>query len=81
MDKDPMEMTVEELDALYGKPHLLSKITHVLGCIGNIHHDRFTVEVITEDSKRAHVQFTQTALRNLMRLVESEFDVERPKAN
>jgi len=81
MDKQPMEMSIEELDALYGKPQLLSTITHVLGLHDNIHHDRFTAEFITEDSKRANIPFTQSALRDLLRLLEGRLGIERPKAN
>jgi hypothetical protein len=83
MNKDPMEMTIEELDVVYGKPHLFTTITHVLQCVSVGGHDRFTVEIITEDSQRLNIQFTQEALRNLMRLidVEGSLGVDRPKAN
>ena len=81
MDKNPMEMAAEELDALYGKPQMLTTITHVLGVQANINHDLFTVEILTEDSKRLNVRFTQAALLNLVACVGDQLNTERPKAN
>lgn len=59
MTKDPMEMAAEELDASYGKPLLLGTVTHILGLSQNANHDRFTVEVFTEDTKRLNIRFTE----------------------
>ena len=74
-------MAIEELDALYGKPALLATITHVLGSSGNVNHDLFTIEVLTEDSRRLNVRFTQAALRNLFALIGDQISAERPKAH
>ena len=76
-----MEMAIEELDALYGKPQLLTTITHVLGTGAKTHHDLFTVEILTEDRKRLYVRFTQIALRNLVAAVGDQLSTERPKAH
>ena len=82
MHKDPMEMAIEELDVVYGKPkRSVSVITHVLECIQSNNTDRFTFEVITEDLKRLELQFTQSALQTLTNLVGDNLNKERPKAN
>jgi hypothetical protein len=81
MSKDPMEMTVEELDVNYGKPELLGTVTHILGLSQNANHDLFTIEVLTEDTKRLNIRFTQAALRMLVELIGDGLSNERPKAN
>jgi len=74
-------MSIEELEAAYGKPELLSTITHVLAYSENVNHDRITVEVLTEDAKRLKIRFTQEALRSLIRLISDDPSKDRPKAN
>jgi hypothetical protein len=81
MSKDPIEMAVDELDAIYGKPELLGTITHILGLSQNENHDRLAVEVLTEDTKRYNIRFTEAALRTLVSLVGDGLSKERPKAN
>ncbi len=81
MNKEPMEMAIEELDAAYGKPQFLTTITHVLSCGENVHHDRFTMEAVTEDARRVNIQFTHCALRTLVQMIESSLRADRPKAN
>lgn len=81
MRKDPSEMMIEELDASYGQPQIISAITHVLALHENFHHDRFTIEVVTEVSQRLQIQFTQSALQALVRLIGDRVNVERPKCN
>ena len=81
VDQSETTRVSEELDALYGKPAALTTITHVLGKSGNINHDLFTIEVLTEDFKRLNVRFTQAASRNLFALIKDQIGVERPKAH
>lgn len=81
MRKDPMEMAIEELDAAFGRPQFLATITHILSCGENVHHDRFTVEAVTEDTRHISIQFSQSALRTLVQMVEASLRADRPKAN
>ncbi|MCP3447552.1 hypothetical protein [Bradyrhizobium sp. CCGUVB14] len=81
MSKDPMEMAVEELDAKYGKPELVGTVTHILELSQNDNHDRFAIQILTEDAKRLNIRFTQAALRTLLSLIGDDVSRERPKSN
>jgi hypothetical protein len=81
MNKDSIEMAIEGLDLLYGKPELVATITHVLGLSESLNHDLFTVEVITEGSKRLKIRLTEATLRNFVNLIDDRLDMSRPKAN
>jgi len=74
--------TIEELDLHYGKPERLASVTAVLGMSSNRHHDQTSVEVITERGQRLLLGFTQSALRELVFLCQSEVQApDKPKAN
>lgn len=81
MSKEPSEMLIEELDAIYGEPVQVAAVMHVLEKMENFNHDRFTFEVITEDSKRLQIPFTQSALQSLVWLIGDSLNTPRPKVN
>ena len=82
MAKHPQEMSIEELRAHYGEPKRLATITSVLGVMSNDHHDRTTVEVTTDSVERLELQFTQSALRELLLICRPEADAQdKPRAN
>ena len=82
MTKSPLEMSIEELDATYGEPKQVSAVTAVLGVRSSIHHDRMTVEFLTDNGERIQVPFAQSTMRELIRLCGDEASsADRPKTN
>ena len=78
---DPNEMSPEEIQTVYGDILPMSTVTHVISVQTNVNHDRFTIEMISEDSKRLSLPFTQSALRMLFAIVKEDLKLERQRAN
>lgn len=81
MAREPDEMTIEELDRVYGKPVRMPVVTHVLAKTENVNHDRVVIELATDATTRLEIPFTQTALKALMALIASDLGRARPKLN
>ena len=82
MTKSPLEMSIKELDATYGKPKKVAAVTAVLGLLSNMHHDMMTVEFLTDNGERILVPFAQSTIRELIRLCGDEASsADRPKTN
>ena len=81
-DVYPNSMSVEELDARYGKPEKTPLVIAILAVMSNVSHDTVTVEVLNEAGQRHLMPFTQDALKRFIDLCAPQAEGEqRPKTN
>ena len=68
MNKTPLEMSVEEIEAAYGKAaEPIANIAYVLSVESNTNRsDLYTIEVITDDFRHLRLRFTYSALQCLV---------------